>query len=325
MIKNVVFCCLLFTLLGCEPPSPDVTGSYVESRLSTSRLPSGNLEYAVWEPSDVNNLNGLPLIIALHGGGGSRDYLKGLLPTIQQAMALEKFPAAIWSTPTANRSFYMNYQDGSADWESVIVEEYLPELMSRYDISGPRQVVIVGVSMGGMGGLRIAFKYPEKFGAVAVLEPAVEAVLNWVELTTTDTFYREDMYPILFGDPVDAEYWEANHPPAIAHSRPRTLDQLSIYFEVGDMDELKLYRGGEFLHRILFDHGVQHEFRLVRGAGHIGEVFMQKRFEDVLDFVNRYFHPVEENELPPAMKEWVLGLRDINFDADIPLNSHRPM
>ena len=118
MIKNVVFCCLLFTLLGCESPSPDVTGSYVESRLSTSRLPSGNLEYAVWEPSDVNNLNGLPLIIALHGGGGSRDYLKGLLPTIQQAMALEKFPAAIWSTPTANRSFYMNYQDGSSDWES---------------------------------------------------------------------------------------------------------------------------------------------------------------------------------------------------------------
>ena len=324
MLKNVVFSCLLVTLAGCEVPSSDAQGNYVEGHLFTDRLPSGKLEYAVWEPSAVNDLNGLPLIIALHGGGGSRDYLKSLLPTIQQDMALGEFPAAIWSTPTANRSFYMNYQDGSADWESVIVEEYLPELMSRYDISGPRQVVIVGVSMGGMGGLRIAFKYPEKFGAVAVLEPAVEAVLNWSELTTTDTFYREDMYPVLFGDPVDADYWEANHPTAMADSRPRTLDQLAIYFEVGDMDELKLHRGGEFLHRVLFDHGVQHEFRLVRGAGHIGAVFMQKRFGDVLDFVSRYFHPIEEDELPQAMKESILDLKAKNLDTNIPLNSHRP-
>ena len=49
----------------------------------------------------------------------------------------------------------------------------------------------------------MAFKYPEKFGAVAVLEPAIEAAFHWVDLTESDTFYREDIYPTIFGDPID--------------------------------------------------------------------------------------------------------------------------
>ena len=87
----------------------------------------------------------------------------------------------------------------------------------------------------------MAFKYPEKFGAVAVLEPAIEAAFHWVDLTESDTFYREDIYPTIFGDPIDPVYWEANHPTAIANADPRSLDNLNIYFEVGDVDDLKLY------------------------------------------------------------------------------------
>ena len=185
------------------------------------------------------------------------------------------------------------------------------------------KVLALGGS-GGMGGLRIAFKYPEKFGAVAVLEPAIEAAFNWEALTTSDTFYREDVYTKIFGDPVDPEYWEANHPTAIANAHPRSLDDLNIYIEVGDVDDLKLYRGVEFLHRVLFDHGVEHEYRLVRGADHLGSEFMKLRFVNMLGFVNRHFNPVEEGVRSMVMKKLLSAtVDDSDFEPDVPLRPHR--
>lgn len=301
-------------------------GKLISTSLVTNKLPSGVLEYAVWEPPGYQPGQSVPLIINLHGGGGSQDHLESLLPTISKAMGAGDFPAAIWSTPSAARSFYMNTKDGTALWETVIVEAYLPALMRRYGIVDRHNIVIIGVSMGGMGGLRMAFKYPEKFGAVAVLEPAIEAALHWADVTPLDTFYREGVYPTIFGDPVDPGYWAANHPTAIANADPRALDDLNIYFEVGDLDDLRLYRGGEFLHRVLFDHGVKHEYRLVRGADHVSSEFMMKRFADLLGFVNRHFNPVEAGLRSRAVKKALslfAGGKELGPDG--PLSPHREM
>ena len=92
-------------------------GKLISTSLVTNKLPSGVLEYAVWEPPGYQPGQSLPLIINLHGGGGSQDHLESLLPTISKAMGAGDFPAAIWSTPSAARSFYMNTKDGTALWE----------------------------------------------------------------------------------------------------------------------------------------------------------------------------------------------------------------
>ena len=316
---------LILVLSACsESQHPAGEGSLINTNLKTVRLPDGVLEYAVWEPPGYVIGQAVPLIISLHGGGGSQEYLETLLPLISKAMAAGDFPVAIWSTPSAGRSFYMNAKAGTADWESVIVDEYMPALMQQYGVTDANNVVITGVSMGGMGGLRIAFKHPQKFGAVAVLEPAIEAALNWEDLGASDTFYREDVYPEIFGNPVDPAYWKANHPTAIADAQPRSLDNLNIYFEVGDVDDLKLYRGGEFLHRVLFDHGVKHEYRLVRGADHVGSEFLDVRFSDLLRFVNRHFNPVEEGLKTIALKKAMAAfVGDVDFEPDVPLSAHR--
>lgn len=319
--------CLILVLNACsEVQHSAVEGNLINTSLEAARLPDGVLDYAVWEPPGYVVGQSVPLIISLHGGGGSQEFLKTLLPSISKAIAAGDFPVAIWSTPSAGRSFYMNAKDGSADWESVIVNQYIPALMQQYGVTDASNVVITGVSMGGMGGLRIAFKHPEKFGAVAVLEPAIEAGFDWEDLSLSDTFYREDVYPRIFGNPVDPVYWKANHPTAIADTQPRSLDNLSIYFEVGDVDDLKLYRGGEFLHRVLFDHGVKHEYRLVRGADHVGSKFLDVRFNDLLGFVNRYFNPVEEGLKTMALKKTLTAfVGDVEFEPDVPLNAHRKL
>jgi S-formylglutathione hydrolase len=61
---------------------------------------------------------------------------------------------------------------------------------------------------------------------------------------------------------------------------------MKIYFEVGDADSLGLYRGGEFLHRLLLDKGVKHEYRLVHGADH-NDTSIPARLSDAMQFLGR--------------------------------------
>ncbi len=49
--------------------------------------------------------------------------------------------------------------------------------------------------------------------------------------------------------------------------------------------------GTEFLHRILFDAGLSHEYRLVRGADHLGET-LGPRFQDAFGFQPEPSEPV---------------------------------
>ena len=67
-------------------------------------------------------------------------------------MASGELAAAIWSMPSAERSFYMNTKDGSADWETVIIDEYIPALMQQYGVADIHNVVIIGISMGVWAG-----------------------------------------------------------------------------------------------------------------------------------------------------------------------------
>ena len=79
---------------------------------------------------------------------------------------------------------------------------------------------------------------------------------------------------------------------------------LSIYLEVGDQDLLLLYldQGTEFVHRVLFDAGISHEYRLVKGADHVG-ASVGPRFLDALSFIGRQINP------PGWIDDRVLGAR----------------
>ena len=69
--------------------------------------------------------------------------------------------------------------------------------------------------MGEMGSLRIAFKHPDRFAAVAAIAPAIEPAYKFNEIQPAVRAYRNNgIYEKIFGDPVYQDYWEANHPSA---------------------------------------------------------------------------------------------------------------
>ena len=258
--------------------------------LPTALLGGDALPYAVVRPERLES--GLPLLLFLHGGGGSRDFLAQMRPLIEQCWEKGTLARAVVVTPSVERSFYMNYRDGSHCYEDAIVSGLLPAVRSAYGTSSDRaSTAICGISMGGMGGLRLAFKHPEVFGAVAALEPGIEPVLAYADIDVQDRFYRDDsLYRQIFGSPVDEAYWAENNPATIATREPSRLRDIAILIECGDEDSFNLHRGAEFLHRILWDNGVRHDYHSILGADHLGRT-LGPRFEAALAFVGRALKP----------------------------------
>ena len=290
----------LVTQAAEEPTAPAgrVEPRAVDRAFVTDLVP-GDCEYRVALPPDYDpgRERPYPLLLLLHGGGGSRDFLGGvLLPATGDPWS--EPGSGVVVCPSAGRSFYMNYRDGSEAWETLIVTELLDAVRSEFHVTDERKrVAVTGASMGGMGCLRLAFKYPELFGTVAALEPAIEASLRYDALQPVDTFYRADQYPEKFGvdDVVDEGYWAENNPATIAANAPERLRDLAIMIEAGTEDGFELHRGAEFLHRVLWDRGLKHEYRTVLGADHIGRS-LNERFRYVCAFISRQWNPEPVDE-----------------------------
>ena len=176
-------------------------------------------------------------------------------------------PKMVIATPDADRSFYMDRKDGSQKWETAILFALVDHLREQYKVSRDRSgLFLYGISMGGMGALRMGFKHPERVGAVVALEPGIDPALKWADVKPRNRFWRSDeLMETMFGKPLDEAYWEANNPAnmAITNADKIRSSSLGIYVDAGDEDMFHLHEAAEFLHRILYDH--QHSARIPLG------------------------------------------------------------
>jgi len=284
--------CVALLIAGFLPAAMLAQSADFEELTMTSNLVPGEVKVGVLLPPGYRERKEPPaLLLFLHGGGGDSSQLKERYRASFDAAWKEgALPPLVVATPSARRSFYMDYKDGSQKWETFLLTELLPRLRARYGLrTDAAGTFVAGLSMGGMGSLRLAFKHPDLFAAVASLEPAIEPAFAFDDIRPEDRAYRNGgVYEEIYGDPVDRVYWRANHPPFIARENLPLLIKsgMQIYIEVGDEDRLGLYRGAEVLHRLLFDAGVKHEYRLVRGGDHVGDS-IPSRVADAVRFIGR--------------------------------------
>jgi S-formylglutathione hydrolase len=273
-------------------------GTLIETSVPSTNVPGPvPITYYLPKNYDAKRAEPYPLLIQLHGGGlsnkamGDPNYGGGAWP-LDQAIENGLVAPMVSVMPSAERSDYMNFKDGSQKWEDFIMKDLLTYMRKNFNISQGRQgTFITGPSMGGVGSLRMAVKYPEVFQAVASLEPSIPPALAYDDIRLRDNwFWFPEIQKQIYGDPIDKEYWAANNPATIIKRDPSRLLGLGIYLEVGDQDLLYLNHGTEFVHRVLFDAGISHEYRLVKGADHIGPSRVP-RFFDVLAFVGRQINP----------------------------------
>jgi len=284
---------LLAVSLALAPAAHALDGKLVHVKIASKNVP-GPVDIAVYTPPgyDAKRAQAYPLIVQLHGGGGSSSNMTAMAETLEAGIKLGLVPASVSVMPSAGRSFYMDYRDGAQKWETFILADLLPHVRASYNVPKAREgTLITGISMGGMGSLRIAFKHPDVFQAVASMEPGIEPALEYKDIKLRDRFWRDQaLFETIYGKPVDEAYWAANNPASIASKDPARLVGLGIYLEAGDQDMFFLQHGTEFVHRILFDAGISHEYRLVRGAEHVGPS-IAPRFLDALAFFGRVLNP----------------------------------
>jgi S-formylglutathione hydrolase len=287
----------------------DGPARFVTHTVVSDLVPSPASYTLVLPPTDDAPPGGWPLVLALHGGAGGDGFAEQLGRAASYAWAVGVLPPVGIVVPSSGRSFWMDARDGSARWETFVLGPLLADACARAPLDAtPAGSALLGVSMGGMGALRIACKHPNRFAAVTALEPAIDAALEWLDIDHSANFLRNPkLYEQYFGSPVDEAFFRANNPPAIALANLDALRSapLQLYLECGDEDSLGLYAGAEYLHRILYDNGVRHEYHLVRGADHVG-ASLGRRFFEALGFIGRVLRP----EAPDRAVEGLRRLRE---------------
>lgn len=228
-----------------------------------------------------------PVLYFLHGLGDNEQALikSGAWNIVERLRETGKIADFLIVTPQGDRTYYINSHDGSVRYEDFFIREFIPAIERRYRVRQTRaDHGIAGVSMGGYGALRFAFKYPQMFTAVAGQMPALyENVPPFVRAAAaiSPRAARLDIGNV-FGNPFDEKYWEAQSPFTLVRTNAARLHQLKIYFDCGDEDGYGFDAGARALDRLLSDKGVAHEFHIYPG-GH-DWMYVVQHFPQVLEF-----------------------------------------
>lgn len=272
-LVTLTWCCLLFVPVARAA----ARGECLSLR---SKVLSGPVSYCVFLPPgyDASKTRRFPVLYYLHGlGDNEQMFLRsGGWNLIQDLWERRELGEFIIVTPDAGLSFYLNSRDGKYRYEDFLLQEFMPFIENRYRIQAARASRgVAGISMGGYGALRLAFRRPDLFGSVATHSAALVAELPAVE-TGSNARGRLRIFADVFGSPVDRAFWDRNNPLAIARSA--NLSGLKIYFDCGSQDDYGFDTGAQALHNLLVSRRVTHEFHLYPGghnwlyfAGHLPE------------------------------------------------------
>jgi len=260
-----------------------VTSRVITGTLASARV-HARMDYRIIVPATAVQ-SPLPLLLHLHGAMSSAASLHEARSSYEAAWRRGELPpcvVACVSTPTRG-GFYMDHADGP-NWEAFVAEDFAAHVSRCVPVSAQR--ALLGISMGGYGALKMAFRHPERYVAVAALCPAIfpgetpvavpQRNLNSIlgelhrAMGTCPAQYARQCVPALARTNADR----------IRASRP------SVFFECGRADEFLLHDGALYLQHLLIDLRLEHAFQSLPDMGHAGPA-MTGRLDRALRFVGR--------------------------------------
>jgi S-formylglutathione hydrolase len=141
--------------------------------------------------------------------------------------------------------------------ERHLLDRVLPFFDTRWGLR-PRAIGLLGISMGGQGALRLAFKHPEFFPVVAAISSALDYHDLYGQGTTLDAMYDSKE--------------QCRQDTALMHVPPFHPPP-HIFFCI-DPDDTRWYRGNDRLHEKLNALGVPHTLDMTtRAGGHSWDYF----------------------------------------------------
>jgi len=242
------------------------------------------VRYCAFLPAsfDQDKTRRYPVLYFLHGLEDNEESLLnfGGWDVVSELRSKGKIGDFVILAPSAGHTFYINSENGKVRYEDFLMKEFMPEMEKRYRAAGTRATRgITGISMGGYGALRLAFRYPDEFAAVSAQMPAL------ITNVPKDLGASAQGGPgALLGDVFGSrDYFDRKNVFYFARTESAaSLKRMKIYFDVGSNDDYGFEQGAQELDKLLRSRGIPHEFHIYPG-GHTAQ-FVISHFSDVVQF-----------------------------------------
>lgn len=203
----------------------DEHGAKVTHLTIHSKAVGKDLGINVVEPPRLPAAGKRPLLVFLHGRGGSEEttvedenFFKGLAKLGPRAPVVA-FPDG------GDHGYWHDRAEG--EWGRYVMREVIPTVSRRFGID-PHRIAIGGISMGGFGAYDLALLHPGRFCAVGGHSPAL-----WFEGGETA--------PGAFDDAAD---FERNDVVRMVQGDPRAFGGIRVWNDYGTEDPFRVYDEG---------------------------------------------------------------------------------
>ena len=208
-----------------------------------------------------------PVVYWLHGSRGGLPGIPQVASRFAAAIEAGKVPPCLVVFVNGlAEGMYVDWKDGSAPVETVIVEELVPHVDASYRTIATREGRLLdGYSMGGYGAARLGFKYPDLFRAVSIMGggPLQADLLD--DAPRAGRRRAEEVLERVYGG--DPDYFTRVSPRRLAEQHADAITRGSLIRIVcGDQDET-LANNRDF-HQHLERLGIPHEWTVLPGVDH---------------------------------------------------------
>jgi S-formylglutathione hydrolase FrmB len=203
----------------------DEHGAKVVHLTIHSKAVGRDLGVNVVEPARMPKRGERPLLVFLHGRGGS-EQTEAENENVYRGLARLGRRAPLVAFPDGgDHSYWHDRAEG--DWGRYVMREVIPTVSRRFGVD-PQRIAIGGISMGGFGAYDLALLHPHRFCAVGGHSPAL-----WFEGGETA--------PGAFDDAAD---FNRNDVVAMARSDPGAFAGMRVWNDFGGEDPFRVYDEG---------------------------------------------------------------------------------
>ncbi len=250
--------------------APRVTQNFFNSDAAGTRI-----SYHIYLPAAYAEMpqRQFPVVYWLHGSGGGEAGIPIFSRYVDKAIGRGDVPPFIVVFVNGLKlGMYVDWKDGSAPMETIIVRELLPHIDKTYRTIADRGGRLLdGFSMGGYGAARFGFKYPELFASVSLmgagpLQANLTADAPRMKKRAEDTLRRT------YGN--DPAYFIEVSPRTLAAENARQIaETVRVRMVIGSRDET--FANNKAFHQYLETLGIPHEWIVLDKVGHSAEAVLR--------------------------------------------------
>lgn len=271
--------------------TPAVEAPRVSFRTFESAAAKTKVSYHIYLPAAYERLpeQRFPVVYWLHGSGGGLPGIPKVAAHFDAAVAAAKTPPCLVVFVNGlAEGMYVDWKDGSAPIESIIVKELVPLIDASYRTIASREGRLLdGYSMGGYGAARLGFKYPELFRAVSIMGGGpLQAELK--QTPRADRQRAAEVLDSVYGG--DQDYFRSVSPRRLAEENAAAIARDSLIRQVcGDEDET--YQNNLEFHQHLDQLKIPHAWKVLPGVDHDPLKTLAELGDENWEFYRQAFGP----------------------------------